>query len=235
MKNKKNKFDKLPNHVAIIMDGNGTWARKRGLPRNYGHKRGAKTLSELIIYANEIGIKYLTVFAFSTENWSRPKKEVDYLMKLPIDFIKENEDLLEKDNVRFRCIGYREQLSLELQTKIQEAEDKTKDNQGLCFIIAFNYGSYDEIVRAVNNIIQDDLKNVDIDTLKSYLYTKDIPDVDLLIRTSGQLRISNFLLLQIVYSELYFTNTLWPDFDKTAFNKALEEYAIRERRYGGIK
>lgn len=235
MKNKKNKFDKLPNHVAIIMDGNGTWARKRGLPRNYGHKRGAKTLSELIIYANEIGIKYLTVFAFSTENWSRPKKEVDYLMKLPIDFIKENEDLLEKDNVRFRCIGYREQLSLELQTKIQEAEDKTKDNQGLCFIIAFNYGSYDEIVRAVNNIIQDDLKNVDIDTLKSYLYTKDIPDVDLLIRTSGQLRISNFLLLQIAYSELYFTNTLWPDFDKTAFNKALEEYAIRERRYGGIK
>lgn len=235
MKNKKSRFDKLPNHVAIIMDGNGTWAKKRGLPRNYGHKRGAKTLSELIIYANEIGIKYLTVFAFSTENWSRPKAEVDYLMKLPIDFIKENEDVLERDNIRFRCIGNREQLSVELQTKIQEAEEKTKNNQGLSFIIAFNYGSYDEIVRAVNNIIKDDLKDVDIDIFKRYLYTKDIPDVDLLIRTSGQLRISNFLLLQIAYSELYFTNTLWPDFDKTAFNKALEEYAIRERRYGGIK
>ena len=235
MKNYEIDVNMLPVHIAIIMDGNGTWAIKRGLPRNMGHRKGTKTLVELTRYANEIGLKYLTVFAFSTENWSRPKEEVDYLMKLPLEFINEYQDKFNNENIRFRVIGKIEKLPLELQQKITEFEEKTKDNQGLNFIIAMNYGSYDEIITAVNKIIQDKIPEVNEETFEKYLYTSDIPKVDLLIRTSGQLRISNFLLWQIAYSELYFTKTLWPDFNKKEFNKALQEYISRDRRFGGIK
>lgn len=235
MKNNNLDSKKLPNHVAIIMDGNGTWAIKRGLPRNMGHRKGTKTLVDLVLYANQIGIKYLTVFAFSTENWSRPKEEVDYLMKLPLEFIEEYREKFSKENIRFKVIGKREQLSLELQEKIGEFEQKTLNNDGLTFIIALNYGAYDEIISAVNKILKDNLQEVNQQSFEKYLYTKDIPNVDFLIRTSGQLRISNFLLWQIAYSELYFTKTLWPDFNKKEFNRALEEYSSRDRRFGGLK
>jgi len=225
----------LPNHIGIIMDGNGTWANKRGLPRNYGHKRGAKTLVDLVYYANDLGIKYLTVYAFSTENWNRPKEEVDYLMSLPIDFINENKDKLNQNNIKVNLIGRRDRINSELIEKINEAESTTKDNTGLNFIIAFDYGSQDEILRAVNKIINDEIETVDKELFEKYLDTANIPNVDLLIRTSNQIRISNFLLWQIAYSELYFTDTLWPNFSKNAFNKALLEYQKRERRFGGLK
>jgi len=235
MKYKKIDFNKLPAHVAIIMDGNGTWAKNRGLPRNMGHRKGAKTLFDIVLYANKIGLKYLTVYAFSTENWTRPKEEVDYLMKLPMEFIDEYKDQFEDEQIRFKCIGRRVDLSQEVQERIADFENKTKDYQGLNFIIAFNYGGHDEILNAVNNIIKDDLENVSKETFEKYLYTNDIPAVDLLIRTSGQMRVSNFLLWQIAYSEMYFTKTLWPDFKKQNFNNILEEYIQRDRRYGGIK
>lgn len=235
MRKQKIDFNNIPSHIAIIMDGNGTWAKKRGLPRNYGHKRGAKTLMDLVYYANEINVKYLTVYAFSTENWKRPKEEVDYLMNLPIDFINENRGKLESDNIKVSLIGRRDRLNNELIEKINEIEKDTKNNTGLHFIIAFDYGGHDEIVRAVNKAINDGVKKVDTTSFSKYLDTFEIPNVDFLIRTSGQVRISNYLLWQIAYSELYFTNTLWPDFNIKEFNKALIEYQKRERRFGGIK
>lgn len=234
---RKSKLDltRLPEHIGIIMDGNGTWAKKRGLPRNYGHKKGAKTLIDLVYYANELGIKYFTVFAFSTENWKRPKEEVDYLMNLPIDFINENKDKMNNDNIIISLIGRRDRINDELKEKINEIEEETKNNSGLHFIIAFDYGSQDEIVRAINNIIKDKVEIVNEELFESYLDTNGFPMVDLLIRTSKQIRISNFLLWQIAYSELFFTNTLWPDFNIKEFNKALIEYQKRERRFGGLK
>ena len=235
MRKQKIDFNNIPSHIAIIMDGNGTWAKKRGLPRNYGHKRGAKTLMDLVYYANEINVKYLTVYAFSTENWKRPKEEVDYLMNLPIDFINENRGKLESDNIKVSLIGRRDRLNDELIEKINEIEKDTKNNTGLHFIIAFDYGGHDEIVRAVNKAINDGVKEVDTTSFSKFLDTFEIPNVDFLIRTSGQVRISNYLLWQIAYSELYFTNTLWPDFNIKEFNKALIEYQKRERRFGGIK
>lgn len=234
---RKSKLENLiiPNHIGIIMDGNGTWAKKRSLPRNFGHKRGAKTLIDLVYYANEIGIKFLTVFAFSTENWKRPKEEVDYLMNLPIDFINENRDKLNKENIKISLIGRRDRVNKELLKNINEIEEDTKNNNGLHFIIAFDYGSQDEIIRAVNKIIRANIYTVDEAVFEKFLDTSGIPNVDLLIRTSGQIRISNFLLWQMAYSELYFTNTLWPDFTIKEFNKALTEYQKRDRRFGGIK
>lgn len=234
---RKSKIDllKIPSHIGIIMDGNGTWAKKRNLPRNYGHKRGAKTLIDLVYYANEIGVKYLTVYAFSTENWKRPKEEVDYLMNLPIDFINENKDKLNSENIKINLIGRRDRINDDLVKKIDEIEEDTKDNKGLQFIIAFDYGSHDEIIRTVNKIIKDKVESVDETIFESYLDTSGYPKVDFLIRTSNQIRISNFLLWQIAYSELYFTDTLWPDFNIRAFNQALSDYQKRERRFGGIK
>lgn len=235
MKIQKIDINNIPNHVAIIMDGNGTWAKKRGMPRNYGHKRGAKTLLDLVYYANSINIKYLTVFAFSTENWKRPKEEVDYLMKLPIDFINDNEDKLNESDIKVSMIGSKEGIPEELKLKMDEAQSKTKNNNGLHFIIAFNYGSRDEIVRSINKIISDGHQTVNEEIIDKYLDTANIPDVDLLIRTSGQIRISNFLLWQLAYSELHFTDVLWPDFNEKEFNKVLLEYQKRERRFGGLK
>lgn len=235
MRKSKIDLNKLPSHVAIIMDGNGTWAKKRSLPRNFGHKRGAKTLLDLVYYANEIGIKYLTVFAFSTENWKRPKEEVDYLMNMPIEFLNENRGKLNSDNIKISIIGRKDRINDKLKEKMVEIEEETKNNTGLNFIIAFDYGAQDEILRAVNRIIEEKLDKVDDQIFEKYLDTFNIPNVDLLIRTSGQIRISNFLLWQIAYSELIFTNTLWPDFSIKEFNKTLLEYQKRERRFGGLK
>lgn len=231
----------IPRHVAIIMDGNGTWAKKRGLPRNMGHRKGAKTLVDITKAANELKIEYLTVFAFSTENWSRPKEEVEYLMSLPQTLLSEYKDDMKNDNIKFKVIGSHKGLSSEQIEKIEEAERETANNTGLNLIVAFNYGSQDEIIEASKNIVNDILKNklnlqdLTKEKFSEYLYTKDIPSVDLLIRTSGQYRISNFLLWQISYSELYFTKTLWPDFKKKDLEKAILSYKGRDRRFGGIK
>lgn len=230
----------IPTHVAIIMDGNGRWAKRYGLSRSMGHKKGAQNLLKIVLYANKLKIKYLTVFAFSTENWNRPKEEVDYLMKLPIEFFNEFEQRFRNENIKIKVIGSRNDLPQELVDKIEYVEEITKDKTGLTFIIAFNYGSQLEIVEATKNIYQDIInKKLQIEGLtpqifEQYLFTKDIPSVDLLIRTSGELRISNFLLWQIAYSELYFTKTLWPDFSTRHFDKAIKEYSKRNRRFGAI-
>lgn len=230
----------IPTHVAIIMDGNGRWAKRYGLSRSMGHKKGAQNLLKIVLYANKLKIKYLTVFAFSTENWNRPKEEVDYLMKLSIEFFNEFEQRFRNENIKIKVIGSRNDLPQELVDKIEYVEEVTKDKTGLTFIIAFNYGSQLEIVEATKNIYQDIInKKLQIEGLtpqifEQYLFTKDIPSVDLLIRTSGELRISNFLLWQIAYSELYFTKTLWPDFSTRHFDKAIKEYSKRNRRFGAI-
>ena len=232
---------KLPRHLAIILDGNGTWAKRRGLERNQGHKKGADALIEICRYARTIGIEYLTVFAFSTENWSRPKKEVNYLMRLLNIIVKKQRDSIIKNNIQFKVIGTRAGLNDDQIKLIEDLEKETINNTGIHFNVAFNYGSYEEIIQAVKRIssdVKNDLINVDDinpDLFSSYLYTKDNPPVDLLIRTSGQYRISNFLLWQIAYSELYFPDTLWPDFTPEELNKAIIEYSKRDRRFGGIK
>ena len=233
--------EKLPKHIAIIMDGNGTWAKKRGLPRNLGHRKGTQTLINTVKYCQQIGIEYLTVFAFSTENWSRPKEEVDYLMKLPDMFLETYRKTMRDNGVKFRVIGRKDNLDENLLKKIADVEEETKDNNSIHFTLAFNYGGKDEILSAAKKIAID-LKEekVKMDDLNEnlfyqYLYTKDLPLVDLLIRTSNQIRISNFMLWQIAYSELYFTDTLWPDFRRKDLNKAIDEYQNRSRRFGGLK
>lgn len=237
---KKNKQLILPDHVAIIMDGNGRWAKKRGLPRSAGHKEGARRLIEITMYANDLGLKYLTVYAFSTENWSRPKDEVDYLMQLPLDFLKEYKDKLQNKNIRLKVIGDRDKLPKELQDKIVEVEEHTSNNTGLTFIIALNYGSKVEILEATKSLFRDVIeKNIAVGDIKltdlaAHLYTNGIPDVDLLIRTSNELRISNFLLWQIAYSELYFSKLLWPSFHKRDFMRAIQAYNKRNRRFGKV-
>jgi undecaprenyl diphosphate synthase len=224
----------LPTHIAIIMDGNGRWAKKRGLPRNMGHRKGSETLMKAIKYANQKGIKYLTVYAFSSENWNRPQSEVDYLMKLPFEFLNKFDKNFGKENIKIKVIGRRDKLSMELINKIKEIETKTINNTGLTFIIALNYGSQDELIDAINEISKQNI-TVTKESFNNYLYTKDIPDVDLMIRTSGEYRLSNFLLWQLAYSELYFTDILWPDFNQKCFDEALVNYSKRERRFGGLK
>lgn len=225
---------KLPNHIAIIMDGNGRWAKKRGLPRNYGHRKGADTLLKIIRYASQKKIKYLTVFAFSTENWKRPKEEVEYLMEMPFQFLERTNQEFEDENIKIMVIGRREGLPQKLVEKIAEVEARTVNNSGMTLTIAFNYGGRDEIIQAINKIKEQNIE-INEETFPQFLYTKDLPDVDLLIRTSGEYRISNFLLWQTAYSELYFTNCLWPDFNRKSFDAALNEYQKRERRFGGLK
>ncbi|MDD3382263.1 MAG: polyprenyl diphosphate synthase [Bacilli bacterium] len=224
-----------PKHVAIIMDGNGRWAKKRNLSRNIGHKMGAKRLVDIIMHANKVGVKYLTCYAFSTENWDRPKEEVDYLMKLPLEFFEENKKQISDNDIKVSFIGFDENINSELLKTKKEIVEKTKNNKGLHFILAFNYGSQAEIINAVNNIIKDKLLVIDKEIMESYLFTKGIPDVDLLIRTSNELRVSNFLLWQISYSELYFSKKLWPDFTKSDFDKAIKDFLKRERRYGKVE
>lgn len=236
----KNKKMVIPKHIAIIMDGNGRWAKRFGLPRSMGHKRGAQTLIKIVLHANKINVKYLTVYAFSTENWNRPKEEVDYLMRLPIEFFDEFEERFENENIKLKVIGDRTPLPKELIEKIEYVEQKTASNTGLVFVVALNYGAYNEIINAVQNIANDikeekiQISDINNRLFEDNLYTKDIPSVDLLIRTSGELRISNFLLWQISYSELYFTKVLWPDFNEKRFNKAIKSYNKRNRRFGAI-
>jgi undecaprenyl diphosphate synthase len=235
MKNVNNEQNRLPRHVAIIMDGNGTWAKKRGMGRNYGHRKGAVVLKDIVLHASKIGIEYLTVFAFSTENWNRPQEEIDYLLKLPKEFLNDYHGLFQKHDIRIRWVGSRERLPEDTVSEILRFEESTKENKGLNFVIAFNYGGRDEIIKAVNNILREGGSTVSEETFSDYLSTGKIPDVDLLIRTSNQLRVSNFLLWKIAYSELYFTDVLWPDFKARDLDLAIQEYQKRERRFGGIK
>ncbi|MDY6328173.1 MAG: isoprenyl transferase [Lachnospiraceae bacterium] len=231
----------IPNHVAIILDGNGRWAKKRFMPRNYGHMQGAKVVEQICEDADSIGIKYLTVYAFSTENWNRPQDEVDALMKLLRNYLKDCIKRANNNNMRVRVIGEKSRLSDDIRSKIEELEECSKNNTGLNFTIALNYGSRDEIVRAVREISKDvkdgKISESDINDkmISDYLDTRGIPDPDLLIRTSGEERLSNFLLWQLAYTEFYFTDVLWPDFNKKELIKAVEKYNERDRRFGKVK
>ena len=232
---------KMPNHVAIILDGNGRWAKAKGMPRNYGHVQGAKTVEIICEEAYKMGIQYLTVYAFSTENWNRPQDEVDALMKLLRNYMKNCLKTAEKNRMCVRVLGDKSRLDEDIRTRIEELEQATKDNDGLHFQIAINYGGRDEIVRATKKMAQK-LKNgelqvedIDDKCLENYLDTAGIPDPDLLIRTCNEQRISNFLLWQLAYTEFYFTPVPWPDFTKEELIKAVEAYNHRDRRYGGLK
>lgn len=231
----------VPQHVAIILDGNGRWARSKGMPRNYGHAQGSKNVERICEEAWRMGIKYLTVYAFSTENWNRPKSEVDALMKLLRNYMKTCLKTAEKNDMKIRVIGDIAALDDDIKGRIKELEEASKDNGGLNFTIAINYGSRDEMIRAMKKLAQDcvrgqvDPAGIDESLYETYLDTHGIPDPDLLIRTSGELRLSNYLLWQLAYSEFYFTDIPWPDFTKEELVKAIEQYNSRDRRYGGIK
>ena len=230
---------RIPTHVAIILDGNGRWAKKRLLPRNMGHRAGAKTVEQIIDDAHNIGIKYLTVYAFSTENWNRPADEVKELMKLLRNYLETCIKRANKNNMRVRVIGDRNGLDGDIVDRINELEEASANNTGINFTIALNYGSRDEIKRAVNAIAADYKSGkiegeISEDMIGSYLDTADIPDPDLLIRTSGEERLSNYLLWQLAYTEFYFTDVLWPDFDKAELIKAVMQYNKRDRRFGKV-
>ena len=228
----------LPRHVAIIMDGNGRWARERGLPRIEGHRRGAESLREIVRVSGELGIDYLTLYAFSIENWNRPKTEVSGLMRLLEFYLKQEIAELNKNNVRLAAIGRIHELPASAQRQLEKSIDALKKNTGLTLVLALSYGGRAEIVDAVRSICREvkggrlDVADVDEKAISQHLYTRAIPDPDLLIRTSGEMRVSNFLLWQISYAEIYVTETLWPDFRKAAYLKALEDYGGRSRRFG---
>ena len=228
------KFNRLPSHVAFIMDGNGRWAKKRLMPRNFGHREGAKIVGEIVTYAFELGIKTVTLYAFSTENWSRPKEEVDTLFELLRKYFKENINKLLTEGVKLSIMGDISVLPEDIRKDFENSLEKTKNNNKNILNIGINYGGRPEILRAVNNIIRDGVKNVTDEDFRKYLYTLNLRDPDLIIRTSGECRLSNFLIYQSAYSELYFTKTLWPDFHKKEFDKALKNYAERNRRFGGV-
>ena len=230
----------IPNHVAIILDGNGRWAKAKGLPRTAGHVQGAKVVEDMCEITYNMGINYFTVYAFSTENWSRPKEEVDALMKLLRNYMVNCKKRANKNNMKVRVIGDKTGLDEDIQEKIADLEDATKNNTGLHFTIAINYGGRDEITRAAKKLCKEveegKLKadDIDIDMLSNALDTGDYPYPDLLIRTCGEQRISNFLLWQLAYSEFYFCDKPWPDFDKKELEKAIEAYNSRDRKYGGL-
>lgn len=229
-------LEKVPQHVAMIMDGNGRWALQRGLPRLAGHKAGTENLRRVIRASVEFGVKYLTIYAFSTENWGRPPEEVKGLMYILEDVIDRELNELNKEGVQLRHIGRLEQLSPKLQEKVLEAIEVTKHNKRLILNIAFNYGGRDEIIQAIQRMMKDGVppEKVTDDLVGQYLYTVGVPDPDLIIRTSGELRVSNFLIWQAAYSEWYITPTFWPDFDKDEYRRALESFAHRDRRYGKV-
>ncbi|MCM8800512.1 MAG: isoprenyl transferase [Candidatus Omnitrophica bacterium] len=230
----------IPLHVAIIMDGNGRWAKERGLPRTIGHREGIKRIKEIVKAAKDLGIKVITLFAFSTENWRRPKEEVDMLMRSLNNFLSRQVEELDKNNIRFMVIGRKEPLPGYLLNKIRKVEQRTRNNTALTVVLALNYGAKQEIVDAAKRFAKDvlegktNLEDLDIERFKDYLYTVGLPDPDLLIRTSGELRLSNFLLWQISYSELYFPKKYWPDFKKEDLEKAIKVYTLRQRRFGGL-
>jgi undecaprenyl diphosphate synthase len=235
-----NKIDiqKLPNHVAIIMDGNGRWAKKVGEERIFGHQNGVKSVKECTEAAAELGIKYLTLYAFSTENWNRPKEEVDALMALLVHTINSETESLNKNNIRLHAIGNLDSLPTETRNELNQAIENTKNNTRLNLVLALSYSSKWEIINAIQNIAQSvknnelNISDINDELLSAHLTTKNIPDPELLIRTSGELRISNFLLWQLAYSELYFTDKLWPEFTKQDFYDAIADYQQRERRFG---
>ena len=226
--------NKLPRHVAIIMDGNGRWAKERGFSRNEGHKKGSEVVKKITNYAEKLGIEYLTVYAFSTENWKRPQDEVDGLMNLLRRYLKNHIKDTKKNNAKFRVIGDRIGLPQDIQNQIEELEGLTKDKSGICINIAINYGGRDEIIRACRHMLgaRVEPNALNEELFESFLDTKGIPDPDLMIRTSGEMRTSNYLPWQLAYSEFYFTPCLWPDFTTKEFDKALEEYSNRKRRFG---
>lgn len=230
----------IPAHVALILDGNGRWAKKRGLPRQMGHKKGCETVEQIVEDAARLGIQYLTVYGFSTENWKRPEEEVGALMQLFRYYTKRLLKIAMESNVRVRMIGERSRFASDIVEGINTLEEQTKDNTGLTFVIAVNYGGRDEITRAVKRVMKDcrEGKITEADMTEqvfaSYLDTAGIPDPDLLIRTSGELRLSNYLLWQLAYSEIYVTDCLWPDFNREELLKAIRQYNKRERRFGGV-
>jgi undecaprenyl diphosphate synthase len=231
----------VPNHIAIILDGNGRWAKAKGMPRSYGHVKGCANLETICDDMKELGVKYLTVYAFSTENWKRSKEEVDGLMKLFRDYLKKCLKIAEKNKMRVKVIGDVSAFDADIQERIAVLEDFSKDYDELHFQIALNYGSRDEILRGVRRLAQDAVdgrinpKEIDESIFESYLDTAGIPDPDLMIRTSGELRLSNYLLWQMAYTEFYFTEVPWPDFNRAELIKAIEKYNERDRRYGGVK
>ncbi len=231
----------IPAHIAIIMDGNGRWAKKRGMPRTFGHKKGSENLKNIALVCNEIGVKALSVYAFSTENWKRPKDEIDYLMALPNEFKETFKGKFKENDIRVIFSGRRDRFPKDVQELIQEVEEKTKDREGLILNICFDYGSYTEIISGVKQISEKykngeiSLDDISVDLMNQHLYTKELPPLDLLIRTSGEERISNFLLWQLAYSELYFPKKHWPAFNRKELFKALDNFQKRNRRFGGLK
>jgi undecaprenyl diphosphate synthase len=229
---------KLPKHVAIIMDGNGRWAKKQGLMRVRGHEKGTKAVRETVESSAELGIENLTLYAFSTENWNRPKLEIQTLMRLLVSSLKDEIDTLQDNKIRLQAIGCIENLPTKAKKELREVIEKTADNSHMTLTLALSYGAREEMIQAVkqigqkvkNNII--DSETIDESTINNHLYTRNLPDVDMMIRTSGEQRISNFLLWQMAYAELYFTETLWPDFRKENLFEAIYEYQKRERRFG---
>ncbi|WP_303863271.1 isoprenyl transferase [Alkalibaculum bacchi] len=230
----------LPKHIAIIMDGNGRWAKKRFQPRLFGHRAGIESLREIIQASSDLGIKALTVYAFSTENWKRPKSEVDGLMKMLVEYFKKEIEELNRNNVKIRIIGEKSALSKEVKSTIEKAERRTEDNEGLFFNVAINYGGRNEIIQGIKALYQDMImgkystEDLNEDMFTEYLFTENLEDPDLIIRTSGELRMSNFLIWQSAYSELYFTDILWPDFKKEDYYDAICDYQKRKRKFGGI-
>ena len=231
----------IPGHVAVILDGNGRWAKKRHLPRTMGHVQGSKVVEDMLYVVDELGVKYFTVYAFSTENWKRSTEEVSTLMGILRTYLKDCVKKSMKNNVRCRVIGRKDELSQDIIDSINNLEEKTKNNTGLNFTIAINYGGRDEIIRAVKNVVDDvqegkiNKENITQELFANYLYTKYSPDPDLIIRPSGEQRLSNFLLWELAYAELYFTDVYWPDFDEKELQKAIYAYQNRDRRFGGLK
>ena len=233
-----NSLDNTPNHVAIIMDGNGRWAKLKGKSRLFGHKNGIKSVQKIVEYATKIEIKNLTLYAFSTENWNRPKKEIETLMSILIDTLRKEISKMVKNNVQFKCIGDISQLPSNVVKELEETIKKTSKNDGLVLTLAINYGFKKELIFAIKNLALKVKKNlisvdnIDEKIINNHLYSGNLPSVDLLIRTSGEQRISNFLLWQVSYAELFFSEVFWPDFDENHFEKAIKNYKKRERRFG---
>ncbi|MDQ0148941.1 isoprenyl transferase [Eubacterium multiforme] len=234
-------MDNIPKHVAIIMDGNGRWAKKRKLPRTMGHKAGVETIRRILKESDKLGIKYMTLYAFSTENWKRPKDEVNALMKLLIQYLRQEINELHKNGVKINVLGDISRLPKECQEEIDKSVIKTKDNKGVTMNIALNYGGRDEILRATKLISEEVLKGninpleIDENIFENYLYTKGIPDPDIIIRPSGEQRLSNFLLWQCAYSEFWYSNICWPDFKEEDLHRAIYDFQKRDRRFGGVK
>ena len=234
-------LDKVPAHIAIIMDGNGRWAKSRFMPRTYGHKVGVETIRKVVKECSRLGVKYLTLYAFSTENWKRPKEEVSALMGLLVKYLRSELEELHKNNVKILTIGDISKLPEACIEELALAKEKTKDNTGLVMSLALNYGGRNDLVNAVKNIRQDlvdgkiSLDDIDDNLISSHLSTNESPDPDLVVRTSGEQRLSNFLLWELAYSEFYFTDIHWPDFDEKELQKAIFAYQSRDRRFGAIK